>query len=1113
MTATQVVNLALGRAPEAVVPPEAVLEIDFPMLDPGGRLPARVVRWVPPSRLAGESQDIAGLQLDRPAPGDAAPLPMARVDHPFDRRVVLLGFPVGQHTGTYSVGRLRGTQAAGLARIDVEDAGGGLSGTPVWDVDAGVAVGMVIADPPGARMVPAATLFAAWPRLSEQARIASPFPGLRAFREQDAVSFFGRTELVDRLDALSRVAPVVTVLGPSGVGKSSLLHAGLMPALRTRTDTVVTVTRPAESASPLRSLALALDRAGPAAADPVARAERVTALEHLLRYGRIAEVVSAVLARAGAERLVLVVDQLEEVFAGARPDELTEFGAVLTSALNGGRSFAVVTALRADFLGEALRHPATAPLVDDPWLVSVAEPTRAELRELVTMPVERLHSVVFEAGLPDRLLGDLGIAAGRLPLLQFTLAALWDRERDGRLRHLAYDEIGRVDAAPGQHAEEVWSELSPAQCRAGERLLVQLIRPLPDGSGFIRRAALPSELDPEAWAIACRLATQRLLVLSETESAKGGPSFAVELGHESLVAHWSRLTELAVRNRDFRRWQETLRQRMRAWSDADRPVGKLPGRAELRTASRWTGEHADQMSPAERRFLARGRTRHRSMLVRTAVAVLVLILAVTYLVVARDRGAASRAANDLAAKAGAGHPAALRDPYGKVLFALRGYRTRHTDAADKAVESVGRATLVADAVLPDYSASPSYDLTGKVSADGRVMVATTADQKPAAFRIDGGSVGRILLDPMPLMSYRILAAAGARGTVAAFAGTTSGPLDPEAPRTPCAAPEPDRVQGCVTAYDLRTGRIVLEAPIWDPTLSAVTRLSVDGTDHVVGALTQGFDGVWRVLRWQVGSGRALPPVKIAGHWDDIPGFWLAPGGELATVLQVPPSSPNRRPGSVLSVLNMAGGQARVLNGAVHKATTVGASADGGRVASLVDSGPAPEVRVWDVTSGRVLAQVPVPREARSALDRGVALDPSGMVLGLTWLPDTETGAGRDRTSLARAMRDQGDTKVALFSVSEGRQIGTLQAPGGWPVVRPLGPSREAPVELSQGSLLALVLPTTAGGPAARLAAAPPQSLSPATAYAALCGKLLDRTESSEVTRARPDGAYAGDVCG
>lgn len=1128
ITAAHVLNLALGRDPAAVTRPEQTVEVDFPLLAPGRRVPARIVHWVPPVPGGGGPDDVAGLRLLRSGPMGVAPVPLARVEHPFDRRVVMLGFPAVHDDGVYSVGRLRGLQASGWVQIDVEDASqftivSGFSGAPVWDVDAVAAVGMVVAAWRGnvrtGYMIPAAKLFEAWPRLTELTRPATPFPGLRAFREQDAASFFGRSELTDRLDTLTRAAPVVAVLGPSGVGKSSLVHAGLLPRLRARPGTVVALARPAEAGTPLRSLALALDRARrPASGEPVSRVNAVSALADLLRRGYLTEIVSDLLHRAAADRLVLVVDQFEEVFAGSSAAELAEFGSVLTCALDDRSRFGVVAALRADFLGEALRRPALAPLVADQWLVTVAEPTRAELREVITKPVEGLPSVDYEPGLADRLLGDVGASSGRLPLLQFALAELWDRQKAGRLTHDAYDEIGEVDQALARHAEEVWAGLVPGQRQAAQRLLVQLVRPVPEGPSFTRRAARRSELDAAAWAVAGRLATARLLTLREPEQTgpTGEPVFSAELAHDSLITHWARLAGLVERHRDFRLWQEGLRQRMREWEAAGRPVGRLPGRPDLQAAAGWSRTYGDHLSQAEQSYLQAGRARRRGVLLRTTAAAVALVLVAGFVYVARDRDLAANAADDLAAKSDITHPAAAADLYGKVLLALRGYRTTDTEASAAAVVSAAKLATVADAVLPDYSISLS-DPRGSVSADGRVLATITAENHPAAWRIEGGAVRRIPLAGVGAPgTTRSRAVVGAPGTIAAYAGTTFGALRESDPRTACTPTDLTRIQTCVVAYDLRTGQVVFEQPI-PGALDRTPSVSIDASEQVLGATVPDTDGQWRLLRWNLRTGQALRTVSLPGRWEEVAGLWLAPGGEAATVLEVPLEGPNRR-GGVLSVLDLTSPSPRaaVLFDAAAGGRDVAVSADGRRVAALIapeNAGdPVAVIRVWEVPSARLVTQVETPSE-RSDLLLSISLDPSGTQLSHSWLPSPQLPTDLDSERAAEILQESSGTRLASWSVPDGQLVGpVLRLPSNAFVARPLGPGEDAPIELLSGNLLALLLPNARGQPAARLINAPTVQSDAAAGYAALCDRLLDRTESAELVRQRPQGAYDGDVC-
>lgn len=855
----------------------------------------------------------------------------------------------------------------------------------------------------------------------------------------------------------------------------------------------------------------------------MSRVDAVSALADQLRRGYLTEIVSALLHRAAADRLVLVVDQFEEVFAGSGAAELAEFGSVLTSALNDrSRRFGVVAALRADFLGEALRHPALAPLVADQWLVTVAEPTRAELCELITRPVERLRSVDYEPGLVDRLLGDVGASPGRLPLLQFALAELWDRQKAGRLTHDAYDEIGEVDQALARHAEEVWTGLVPGQRQAAQRLLVQLVRPVPEGPSFTRRAARRSELDAAAWAVAGRLATARLLTLREPEQTDptGEPVFSAELAHDSLITHWARLAGLVERHREFRLWQEGLRQRMREWAAAGRPVGRLPGRPDLRAAAGWSRTHGDQLSQAEHSYLAAGRARRRRVLLRTSAAAVALVLVASFVYVARDRALAANlaanAADDLAAKSDIAHPAAAADLYGKALLALRGYRTRDTAASAAAVVSAAELATVADAVLPDYSVSRSAP-HGSVSADGRVLVTTTAEAHPAAWRIEGGAVRRIpLADVDAPGTTRSRAVVGAPGTIAAYAGTTFPALRESDPRTACTPTDLYRIQTCVVAYDLQTGQVVFEQPV-PGALDRIPSLSVDASEQVLGAAVSDTDGQWQLLRWNLRTGQALRTVSLPGRWKEVAGLWLAPGGEAATVLEVPLDSPNPR-GGVLSVLDLTSPSPRatVLSDAVSRGGTVAASADGRRVAALIapeEAGAAAVIRVWEVPSARLVTQVETPAEPSDQL-LYISLDPSGTRLGHSWLPSLQLPADLDIEELTAVLEESTGTRLALWSVPDGQRVGpVLRLPSTTFLARSLGPGEDAPIELLRGNQLALLLPTARGRPASRLINAPTVPSDAAAGYATLCARLLDRTESAELVQQRPQGAYGGDVCG
>lgn len=203
-----------------------------------------------------------------------------------------------------------------------------------------------------------------------------------------------------------------------------------------------------------------------------------------------------------------MVDQFEEILI-ASTDELAQVAAVLGHCLRPRSRLALLTALRADFLGQALQHRDLAELVQDTRLVTVGELSQSQLRAAIVEPVRRTKMVRYEAGLIDRLLTDVDKAPGRLPLLQFTLAMLWENQDSGVLTHRAYDALGGVESALAGHAEAVWSGLGSHERRAAGRLLVQLLYPITSSTGFVGRAVPRTYLDDAQWTAAQRLAADQ----------------------------------------------------------------------------------------------------------------------------------------------------------------------------------------------------------------------------------------------------------------------------------------------------------------------------------------------------------------------------------------------------------------------------------------------------------------------------------------------------------------------------------------------------------------------------------------------------------------------------
>lgn len=1099
LTAAHVVAAATGAA-DADVAPSGPVTVDLPLVAPGRRFQAAVACWVPVA--ADGTGDVAGLVLRDTEPPDASAVPLDTRADLFDHKVTMFGLASGRPDdgGGWSVGRLRERQATGLVQIDLDPDSQfpirrGFSGAAVWDTEVGAVVGMVVGVHGSGRidvgyMVPARALLDAWPELADLHDRDSPFRPLRPFSEQDAALFYGRGELVERIVQLTGSAPVITVLGPSGVGKSSLVHAGVLPRVRSRPGLVVAVLRPSDARTPLHALALALDRVVDPTRDPIDRMEAARRFADEMADGAVAELVGAVLDDRGAHRLLVVVDQFEEVFRHDA-DEVARFARVLRHAAQPGSRLGVLCTVRTDFLGAAQQHREVAPLVQDRWIVTVAEMTREELREAITGPLEQVPSVHYEPGLVDRLLDDVGHAPGRLPLLQFALGALWERRQHHMLTHRAYEESGRVDGALTQYAEQVWSGLDTHQRTAAARLLTQLLWPTPDGTALVRRAATRDELDDEQWAIAQHLATARLVVLRDLEPPRGTDRSArrlgVELAHETLVTHWARLARLAERDREFRIWQEGLRQRIARWERSGSRRRLLSG-ADLRDARRWARSRAADLTARERRYIGLGVRRqwwYRAVAAITALAVTVTGLSVWR---SRDQRLNEIAANDLAAKAGA---LAGSDPYGAVQLALRAYRTSHTTAAAEQVGWAYDRFAAVDRLLPDYTQAiptvqapvptgtasptgpsgtaapvPTLDtgISQKVSADGRTVVGTDATGKVLVWQVSGRSVRVRRLDTVVSeldAAYRVALDRG--GRYVAFAQQSGPPLalceqEPGQYRTcdgyrhtPCTGKDELSFTHCIVVYDITAAKVRFYLRLDDvPMLSrGVDALAVDPRGQVLAAtLVNGRSA--QLLRWDLRSGRlrdrvALP--SVAG----VLTLWLAPGGDRA-VMDEAVQAPSGEVTRSVSLVDIVGGRAvrHPLAEGMRDLNQVSVSLDGRRVAAMTRAGPdAYRITEWDAATGRVTARVDglSGEQGRGSL----ALDATGSQAVVSWLPEPGRQDATDVRQLAAAL----GWRASVWRLPAAGPPTQLRLPPGWTVVLS---GEDAPLVVVNGDALGLLLP-------------------------------------------------------
>jgi WD40 repeat protein/energy-coupling factor transporter ATP-binding protein EcfA2 len=473
-------------------------------------------------------------------------------------------------------------------------------------------------------------------------QLACPYPGMVRFDAGSARFFHGREREVAELLRRLRHQRFVLVVGPSGSGKSSLILAGLVPELIRRQPGRWLVRSMRPGSQPLRALADSLGglaSPGPgAAATPPTRADLERAVTELLQRGDPA-----------AERLLLVVDQLEEAFAQASTHDRSAFLSALLTLREVSRCTLVAT-MRADFYPELM----TCEL----WPVDPAErvevtPLRGEaLRRAIEQPALDV-GVQLEPGLTERLVSDAADEPGALPLVQETMVLLWEERRRRLLTRAAYDTLG-VDGRSGlavalaTRADAALAMLSPAQRLIARRIFLRLVQ-LGEGRDDTRRQQPVATLraateDPELFEqTLIHLTSQRLLTLSGEED-KDGEARTVDLAHEALIAAWPTMRRWIEQDRQGLRVQRQLADDVEEWQALQRDPSALYRGVRLVAAQEWTTEHPDQLNLLERAFLdasreqeaselqAAQRTNHRlRLLVRSLAALLVVVVAASAL--------------------------------------------------------------------------------------------------------------------------------------------------------------------------------------------------------------------------------------------------------------------------------------------------------------------------------------------------------------------------------------------------------------------------------------------------------------------------------------------------
>lgn len=605
--------------------------------------------------------------------------------------------------------------------------------------------------------------------------LTCPYPGLSPFTEAEARYFFGRERVV--ADALRAAAGragngPLAIVGRSGSGKSSLLRAGLLPAIRAGRLAVPgaqawpqLVMTPGEH--PLRTLATRMAAAAGRSADAIQA--RLGA-----EPGQLAEIVAA----GSPTGLVLCVDQFEEAFTACRDEgERSAFIRALCAAASGGGAggggaggargvpVLVILGLRADFYGHCMNYPELGPTLQY-GQVPVPPMTTAELRAAIEGPAEAA-GLVLDEGLTDRLLQDLDAGAastgadgsrdaggtlpgGALPLLSYALQATWGCS-DGRVLTLSdYQATGGIWHAVTQQADQTFAELDDASREAARLLLLRMVR-LGEGTDDVRRPVSLADL------LAGRSAAERTAIVAAQDALVRARLITVaddmaEITHEALLRAWPRLRGLIEEDRAELLARQRLADAARAWDAEGREPGALYAGARLGQARPWLAadgkgfsagsspgsspsraehraEHAAPLSALEREFLAASlraerhrRRRGRTVLVAAIVVPLVLIATGVFAIQQRSSDRNAQAVQSSVALAAEADDLLQNNPASSLELSLTAYASAPTPEA--------RSSLYQAYTTPYDITLPGSRLAGAVtsveySPDGRTVAAAS----------------------------------------------------------------------------------------------------------------------------------------------------------------------------------------------------------------------------------------------------------------------------------------------------------------------------------------------------------------------------------------------------